>query len=77
MARTSAMQQVLSNMVPVFPSGSQSPYYRKATNVVTSDGLRRRNACVAEKLEGNTGGDRSAARERFSNAVSECKSEGR
>lgn len=77
MARKSAMTQVLSQQIPVFPEGSQSPYYRSANNVVTSSRLAQRNSCVAEKMEGQSFSDRSAAREAFSSAVSNCKSEGR
>lgn len=77
MARKSAMEQVLGQQIPVFPDGSQSPYYRSANNTVTSQKLSQRNSCVAEQLEGSSPGNRQAAREQFSDAVQNCKSQGR
>lgn len=73
MARKSAMGLVLSQMIPVDPDGSQSPYYRSARNVQTSSDLRQHQTCVADEMEGESFSGRAEVREAFAQASSSCQ----
>lgn len=72
MARKSAIGLVLSQMIPVDPSGSQPVYIRSKRSIQTSSRLRQFQTCVADEMEGQTFGSRSAVREAFGNAASGC-----
>lgn len=72
MARKSAIELVLSQMIPVDPDGSQPTYIRSSRTVQTSSRLREFQTCVADEMEGKTFGDRASVREAFSEAASGC-----
>lgn len=73
MARKSAMELVLSQMIPVDPDGSQSPYYRSKRSIQTSTELRQHQACVADEMEGKSFSGRAEVREAFSDASQGCQ----
>lgn len=72
MARKSAIGLVLSQMIPVDPSGSQPTYIRSKRSIQTSSNLRAYQACVADEMEGKTFGSRADVREAFSDAANTC-----
>jgi hypothetical protein len=72
MARKSAIELVLSQMIPVDPDGSQPTYIRSARTIQTSSRLREFQTCVADEMEGQTYGSRSDVRDAFANAASSC-----
>lgn len=73
MARKSAIELVLAQMIPVDPEGSQPAYIRSAKSIQTSSDLISLKQCVADVLEGTNPGSQAAAREAFSQAASGCK----
>ena len=73
MAHRSAMNQVLSQQLPVYPKGGQSPYYRSKHSVQTSSRLKKFQACVANAMTGKKFTDRPAVREAFTKAAKACK----
>lgn len=72
MARKSAIDLVLSQMIPVDPDGSQPTYIRSARSIQTSSRLRQFQTCVADEMEGQTFGSRADVRDAFANAASGC-----
>lgn len=72
MARKSAIGLVLSQMIPVDPSGSQPMYIRSKRAIQTSGRLREFQTCVADELEGQTFEGPAEVREAFGNAASSC-----
>lgn len=72
MARKSAIGLVLSQMIPVDPSGSQPTYIRSARSIQTSGRLREFQTCVADEMEGKNFGSRAEVREAFADAASGC-----
>lgn len=76
MAHKSAMGLVLSQQIPVDPSGSQPPYFRSKRSVQTSANLRGFQTCVADAMSGQTFGSRSAVREAFAQAAKDCRGGG-
>lgn len=76
MAHKSAMGLVLSQQIPVDPSGSQPPYFRSKRSVQTSGRLRAFQTCISDALEGQTFGSRGAVREAFAQAAQDCRGGG-
>lgn len=72
MARKSAIDLVLSQMIPVDPDGSQPTYIRSARSIQTSSRLRQFQTCIADEMEGQTFQNRAAVREAFANAANGC-----
>lgn len=72
MARKSAIGLVLSQMIPVDPSGSQPMYIRSKRAIQTSGRLRQFQTCIADEMEGQTFSDRAAVRDAFASAASSC-----
>lgn len=72
MARKSALDLVLSQMIPVDPEGSQPAYYRSAKTIQTSSDLISFQQCVADRMEGETFGSRGEVRDAFESAASGC-----
>lgn len=72
MAHKSAMGLVLSQQIPVDPSGSQPPYFRSKRSVQTSGRLREFQTCVADEMEDQNFSNRAAVREAFAEAASNC-----
>jgi hypothetical protein len=72
MARKSAIELVLSQMIPVDPDGSQPTYIRSARTIQTSSRLREFQTCVADEMEGQTYGSRGDVRDAFASAASSC-----
>lgn len=72
MARKSAIDLVLSQMIPVDPDGSQPTYIRSARSIQTSSRLRGFQSCVADEMEGKSFGSRADVREAFADAAGGC-----
>lgn len=72
MARKSAIELVLSQMIPVDPDGSQPTYIRSARTIQTSSRLRQFQTCIADEMEGQTFGSRGAVRDAFEEAAQGC-----
>lgn len=73
MARKSALPLVLSQMIPVYPKGGQSPYYRSKHSIQTSAKLKRFQACVGDELRGKSFSNRTDVRNAFSSAAKKCR----
>lgn len=72
MARKSAIELVLSQMIPVDPDGSQPTYIRSKRAIQTSSRLREFQTCVADEMDGQTFGSRADVRDAFANAAGSC-----
>jgi hypothetical protein len=72
MARKSAVDLVLSQMIPVDPDGSQPTYIRSKRSIQTSEDLIAFQTCMSDELSGNSYDDRAAARDAFESAASSC-----
>lgn len=71
MAHKSALDLVISQMIPVDPEGEQPAYFRSARSIQTSEDLIQLQQCVAGKM-GDNYDDRAAVRQAFSSASNEC-----
>jgi len=72
MARKSAIDLVLSQMIPVDPDGPQPTYIRSARSVQTSQDLIALQQCVGDEMEGMDFAGPEEAREAFSSISNEC-----
>lgn len=72
MARKSALNLVLSQMIPVDPDGSQPAYYRSKRAVQTSSELISYQQCVADRMEGENFNSQSEVRDAFESAANSC-----
>jgi len=73
MAHKSALDLVVSQMIPVDPEGGQSAYFRSAKSIQTSGDLISLQQCVGDVLRGMNPGSQSAARDAFQQASEGCK----
>lgn len=72
MAHKSALDLVISQMVPVDPEGDQPAYFRSGKTIQTSEDLISLQTCVAEQMQGKNFSDRAEARDAFADAASSC-----
>lgn len=72
MAHKSAVDLVISQMIPVDPEGEQPTYFRSSNTIQTSEDLIALQQCVASEMQGKSFDDRAAAREAFASAASSC-----
>jgi hypothetical protein len=72
MARKSAVDLVLSQMIPVDPEGSQPTYIRSGRAVQTSEDLIAHQQCVGDKMKDMDFAGQAEVREAFSSISNEC-----